>query len=154
MGLLDALIDNRIDVVATDHAPHTEEEKNNSYFKAPSGGPLVQHSLVAMLEFYHRGELSLERIVEKMCHAPADCFQLKQRGYIREGYYADLVVVDIHQKWKVEKDTIYYKVKWSPFEGKEFKSKVLKTFVNGELVYNEGEFNTSVKGMRLEFDRG
>ncbi len=154
LGLLDALIDNRIDVVATDHAPHTEEEKDNSYFKAPSGGPLVQHSLVAMLEFYHRGELSLERIVEKMCHAPADCFQLKQRGYIREGYYADLVVVDIHQKWKVEKDTIYYKVKWSPFEGKEFKSKVLKTFVNGKLVYDEGEFNTSVKGMRLEFDRG
>ena len=112
-----ALIDDRIDIIATDHAPHTIDEKNNTYFKAPSGGPLVQHALVAMLEFYHQGKVSLEWIVEKMCHAPATCFQVKERGFIREGYYADLVVVDLNKPWAVEKDNILYHCGWSPFEG-------------------------------------
>ncbi len=153
LALLQALKDNKIDVIATDHAPHTMDEKANGYFKAPSGGPLVQHSLVAMLEFYHRGELSLEKIVEKMCHAPADCFQVEKRGYIRPGYFADLVVVDIDKSWKVSKENTYYKVGWSPFDGKEFKSQVLKTFVNGSLVYDEGKFDENYRGLRLSFDR-
>ncbi len=152
-ALLQALIDNKIDVIATDHAPHTAEEKDNNYFDAPSGGPLVQHSLVSMLEFYHRGELSLEQIVTKMCHAPADCFSLEKRGFIKEGYFADLVVVDIDNKWTADKSNVLYKVGWSPFDGKEFKSKVLKTFVNGSLVYNNGEFMEDFRGDRLLFDK-
>ena len=152
-GVWEALLDNRIDIIATDHAPHTIEEKENSYFKAPSGGPLVQHALVAMLEFYHQGKVSLEWIVNKMCHAPADCFHLKDRGFIREGYFADLVVVDIDKSWTVAKDNILYDCGWSPFEGTEFKSSVSKTFVNGNLVYDNGIFDESTRGMRLEFDR-
>ena len=148
-----ALIDDRIDIIATDHAPHTIDEKNNTYFKAPSGGPLVQHALVAMLEFYHQGKVGLEWIVKKMCHAPATCFQVKERGFIREGYYADLVVVDLDKPWVVKKDNILYQCGWSPFEGETFKSSVVKTFVNGNLVYDGGVFNESHRGMRLEFDR-
>jgi dihydroorotase len=152
-GVWAALLDDRIDIIATDHAPHTLEEKQNTYFKAPSGGPLVQHALVAMLEFYHQGKVSLEWIVNKMCHAPADCFQLKERGFIKEGYYADLVVLDIDKSWSVTKDNILYHCGWSPFEGQEFKSSVSQTFVNGNLVYNKGTFDESTRGMRLEFDR-
>ena len=148
-----ALLDDRIDIIATDHAPHTLEEKQNTYFKAPSGGPLVQHALVAMLEFYHQGKVSLEWIVTKMCHAPADCFQLKDRGFIREGFFADLVVVDPNKPWKVTKQNILYQCAWSPFEGTVFKSSVSKTFVNGNLVYNQGVFDETTRGMRLEFDR-
>jgi len=148
-----ALLDDRIDIIATDHAPHTLEEKQNTYFKAPSGGPLVQHALVAMLEFYHQGKVSLEWIVTKMCHAPADCFQLKDRGFIREGFYADLVVVDPNKPWTVTKQNILYQCAWSPFEGTVFKSSVRKTFVNGNLVYNQGVFDETTRGMRLEFDR-
>ena len=152
-GVWKALIDDRIDIIATDHAPHTIDEKNNKYFEAPSGGPLVQHALVAMLEFYHQGKVSLEWIVEKMCHAPATCFQVKERGFIREGYYADLVVVDLDKPWVVAKDNILYHCGWSPFEGETFKSSVVKTFVNGNLVYDGGTFDESHRGMRLEFDR-
>ena len=152
-GLLKALIENKIDVIATDHAPHTSKEKDNNYFEAPSGGPLVQHSLVAMLEFYHRGELSLEQIITKMCHAPADCYAVKDRGYIKAGYYADLVVVDLDNPWEVNSDNIFYKVGWSPFDGKTFKSKVEKTFVNGSLVYNDGTFDEEYKGMRILFNK-
>ena len=152
-GVWAALLDDRIDIIATDHAPHTLEEKQNTYFNAPSGGPLVQHALVAMLEFYHQGKVSLEWIVNKMCHAPADCFQLKERGFIKEGYYADLVVLDIDKPWTVAKDNILYHCGWSPFEGQEFKSSINKTFVNGNLVYNKGVFDESTRGMRLEFDR-
>lgn len=148
-----ALLDDRIDIIATDHAPHTLEEKQNTYFKAPSGGPLVQHALVAMLEFYHQGKVSLEWIVTKMCHAPADCFKLKDRGFIREGFYADLVVVDPNKPWTVTKQNILYQCAWSPFEGTVFKSSVSKTFVNGNLVYNQGVFDETSRGMRLEFDR-
>ena len=148
-----ALLDDRIDIIATDHAPHTLEEKQNTYFKAPSGGPLVQHALVAMLEFYHQGKVSLEWIVTKMCHAPADCFQLKERGFIREGFFADLVVVDPNKPWTVTKQNILYQCAWSPFEGTVFKSSVSKTFVNGNLVYNQGVFDETTRGMRLEFDR-
>ncbi len=152
-GVWEALLDDRIDIIATDHAPHTIEEKENSYFKAPSGGPLVQHALVAMLEFYHQGKVSLEWIVNKMCHAPSDCFQLKERGFIRKGYYADLVVLDTDKSWTVAKDNILYDCGWSPFEGEEFKSSISKTFVNGNLVYDNGTFDESTRGMRLEFDR-
>ena len=148
-----ALLADRIDIIATDHAPHTLEEKQNTYFKAPSGGPLVQHALVAMLEFYHQGKVSLEWIVTKMCHAPADCFQLKDRGFIREGFFADLVVVDPNKPWTVTKQNILYQCAWSPFEGTVFKSSVRKTFVNGNLVYNQGVFDETTRGMRLEFDR-
>lgn len=152
-GVWKALLDDRIDIIATDHAPHTIEEKENTYFKAPSGGPLVQHALVAMLEFYHHGKISLERVVEKMCHAPADCFQVKERGYLREGYYADIVVLDMDKPWTVVKENILYHCGWSPFEGKEFRASVHKTFVNGNLVYNEGVFDESSRGMRIQYNR-
>lgn len=148
-----AVLDNRIDVIATDHAPHTMEEKAASYFKAPSGGPLVQHALVAMLDFVHEGWISIERVVEKMAHAPAVLFQIADRGFIREGYMADLVLVDLNQEWSVSSSNILYKCGWSPFEGHTFKSKVLKTFVNGELVYDDGVFNESVFGQRMKFNR-
>ncbi len=152
-ALWKALLDDRLDVIATDHAPHTIEEKINIYFKASAGGPLVQHSLPAMLDFYHRGKISLEKIVDKMCHAPAKCFQVEKRGFIREGYFADLVIVDVNAQTKVEKDNILYKCGWSPFEGHTFKSKITHTFVNGNLVYHNGEFDESEKGRRLFFDR-
>jgi dihydroorotase len=152
-ALFNGLLSNKLDVIATDHAPHTLEEKDNTYFKAPSGGPLVQHSLQAMLEFYHQGKISLEKIIEKMCHAPADIFNVKNRGYIKEGYWADLVLVDLNATQQVDKSNIYYKCGWSPFEGVTFHSKIAYTFVNGNLVYENGTFNESVKGMALEFDR-
>jgi dihydroorotase len=152
-GVWKALLDNRIDVIATDHAPHTFEEKQNTYFKAPSGGPLVQHSLTALLEFYHQGKISLEDIVQKACHNVAILFEVDRRGYIREGYHADFVLVDMNNPWTVSKENILYKCKWSPFEGTTFHSKVLQTFVNGHLVYNNGTFDESVKGQRLSFNR-
>jgi dihydroorotase len=152
-AILQAVLDNRIDVIATDHAPHTIEEKQNTYFKAPSGGPLVQHALVAMLEMYHQGKISLEKIVEKMSHAPAELFQVASRGYIREGYKADLVLVDLNNSWTVEKGNVLSKCGWSPFEDYTFHSKVMSTFVNGNRVYNDGQFNESVKGERLLFNR-
>jgi len=152
-AILQGVLDNKIDIIATDHAPHTLEEKKQTYFKAPSGGPLVQHALTAMLELHKRGKISLEKIAEKMSHAVADCFQIEKRGYIREGYFADLVLVDLNSPWKVEPSNILYKCGWSPFEGETFSSKVTHTFVSGHLAYNEGAFNESQKGMRLEFDR-
>lgn len=149
-----ALLDDRIDVIATDHAPHTLEEKQNPYTKAPSGGPLVQHTLVAMIDFYHQGKISLERIAEKMSHAVAECFQVEKRGFIREGYFADLVLVDLEKPWTVSKENIRAKCGWSPFENHTFKSKVEKTFVSGHLAYSDGQLNESVLGQRLTFDRG
>lgn len=148
-----AVLDDRIDIIATDHAPHTWEEKQNKYFGAPSGGPLVQHSLVAMLDFYHQGRISLERIADKMSHNPAIAFQIKDRGFIREGYFADLVLVDLNDPWKVGKDNIEAKCKWSPFEGHEFRSKVKKTWVSGHLAYEGGKFDETQKGKRLHFNR-
>ena len=152
-GLWKALLDDRIDVIATDHAPHTLDEKKNVYTKAPSGGPLVQHALVAMLENYHRGKISLEKIVEKMCHNPAILFQIKNRGYIREGYKADLVLVDLHSPWTVNKDNLLYKCGWSPFEGFTFKSRISHTFINGKLLYQNFKFGKPSAAERLEFDR-
>jgi dihydroorotase len=152
-ALFKALLDNKLDVVATDHAPHTLEEKNNTYFKAPSGGPLVQHSLQAMLEFYLQGRISLEKIVEKMCHAPAICFQVRNRGFIRPGYFADLVLVDINTTFTVNGANILYKCGWSPFEGNTFNSTITHTFVNGNLVYEKGVIHDIARGMRLQFDR-
>jgi dihydroorotase len=152
-AIFQALLDDRIDVIATDHAPHTLEEKQNSYFKAPSGGPLVQHALVAMLEFYHQKKISLEKVVEKMCHAPAVCFQIDKRGYIRKGYWADLVLVDLNDPWTVSKQNILYKCGWSPFEGQQFQSKVSHTWVNGTLAYHDGQLNKKVRGARLLFNR-
>ena len=152
-AVFQALLDDRIDIIATDHAPHTLEEKNNTYFNAPSGGPLVQHALVAMLELYHQGKIRLEKIVEKMCHAPAICFQVENRGFIREGYAADLVLVEIDNPWEVNKDNILYKCAWSPFEGNTFRSRVTHTWVNGHLAYQNGTFDESQKGHRLTFDR-
>ena len=151
--LLKALDRNLLDVVATDHAPHTKEEKNNVYTKAPSGGPLVQHALPAMLEFYHQGKLSLEKIVEKMCHNPAILFDINKRGYIKEGYKADLVLVDTQSPWTVNSQNIFYKCGWSPFEGTTFKSRVTHTFVNGNLVFENFKFNTGLFGERLQFNR-
>lgn len=152
-GLLTALLDNKLDIIATDHAPHTIIEKSGNYFKALSGGPLVQHALPAMLELYHQGQISLEKIVEKMCHNVAEIYRIKERGFLREGYYADLVLVDLNSEWKVTSENILYKCKWSPFENQHFKSRVLKTFVNGNLVYDNGIFNESKKGMRLKFSK-
>ena len=152
-SLLKALLDNRLDIIATDHAPHTWEEKQNHYWQAPSGGPLIQHTLTTMLEFYHEGKITLEKIVEKMSHAPADCFQVKDRGYIREGCYADLVLVDLNNPWKVNKENILYKCGWSAFEGYSFQSKISHTIVSGHLAYAEGVFDESKKGERLLFNR-
>ena len=152
-AILDAVLANKIDIIATDHAPHTLEEKQQTYFKAPSGGPLVQHALPAMLEYYHKGKISLERIVEKMCHAPAECFQLADRGYIREGYWADLVLVDVNSPWTVDKSNVLYHCQWSPFEGYQFNSMVTHTIVNGNLVWENGTLRDSSRGMRLTFNR-
>ena len=151
-GLWEALLDDRIDVIATDHAPHTWEEKQNVYTKCPSGAPLVQHSLVVMLENYKNGKISLERIVEKMAHNPAILFRIEKRGFIREGYKADLVLVDLNQNWTVEKENILYKCGWSPLEGTEFHSKVTHTFVNGKLVYENGKITQEKFGERLLFE--
>jgi dihydroorotase len=153
-GIFDAMLDDRIDVIATDHAPHTWDEKQNSYFKAPSGGPLVQHSLVALLEFYHDKKMSIEKIVEKACHNPAILFQISKRGFIREGYFADLVLVDTNCQWKVERDNIISKCRWSPFEHLQFRSAVTHTIVSGHNAYDNGRFNESQMGERLLFNRG
>ncbi len=150
-ALLKALLENKIDVVATDHAPHTLAEKENVYTKAASGGPMVQHSLVLLLEMMHHGKLSLEKVVEKMCHAPAELFRIKERGFIREGYFADLAIVDLDNSWEVRPENIFYKCAWSPLLGQQFKSKVVSTFVNGHMVYNQGEFIEKGKGKRLYF---
>jgi len=153
-ALLNSTVNDVIDIIATDHAPHTAEEKNNTYFKAPSGGPLVQHSLVAMLELWHRKMISSEKIVEKMCHNPAILFNIKERGFIREGYKADLCLVDPDDPWTVSKDNILYKCGWSPFEGTTFRSKVMKTIINGTIVYDDGVINEDYRGEKLVFDRG
>jgi dihydroorotase len=152
-ALFQALLDDKLDVIATDHAPHTLEEKSNTYFNAPSGGPLVQHALPAMLEFYKIGKISLEKIVEKMCHNPSILFQIKDRGFVKEGHFADLVLVDLDKSWEVTKENILYKCGWSPFEGEIFSSEVTHTFVNGHLVYEYGCFDESKKGQRLKFNR-
>lgn len=150
-ALFPALLDNRLDIIATDHAPHTWEEKQNSYFNAPSGVPLVQHSLNVMLEFYQQGKISLERIVEKMCHAPADCFRVDGRGYLDEGAWADVVIVDLEKEWQVAKENVHYKCNWSPFEGHTFKGQVEQVIVSGHLAYRHGEFFEKKKGERLLF---
>ncbi|MGX1928471.1 dihydroorotase [Flagellimonas sp. 2504JD4-2] len=151
--LWEALLDDRIDVIATDHAPHTLEEKDNPYTKAPSGGPLVQHALLAMLQKEQQGKISLEKIVEKMCHNPAKLFDLDRRGFIKEGYYADLVHVNRNTQNEVKKANILYKCGWSPFEGVTFGSEVARTFVNGHLAYEFGSFSTEKNAKRLTFDR-
>jgi dihydroorotase len=152
-GLWKGLLDDRLDVIATDHAPHTLEEKNEPYEKAHAGLPLVQHPMLLMLHYYKQGKIVLEKIVEKMSHAVADCFQIKDRGYIREGYFADLVLVDINKPTTVSKDNILYKCGWSPLEGFEFPATITHTFVNGRLIYENGVFDESQNGMRLLFDR-
>ncbi|GAB4158770.1 MAG: dihydroorotase [Winogradskyella sp.] len=151
--LLKALLDDRIDVIATDHAPHTLEEKSNPYTSAPSGGPLVQHALVALLEMHHQGKISIEKIVEKACHNPAILFDVEKRGYIKEGYFADLVIVDLNSPWTVNKANILYKCGWSPFEGNTFKSRVTHTILNGQLVYNNFKVLNVKAAKRLTFNR-
>ena len=152
-ALFQALLDDKLDVIATDHAPHTLDEKDSTYFKAPSGGPLVQHALPAMLEFYKNGDISLERVVEKMCHNPAICFQIEKRGFVKEGYFADLVLVDLEKPWEVTKENILYKCGWSPFEGETFNAQITHTFVNGHITYEYGSFDESKRGKRLKFNR-
>ena len=152
-GLWKALLDDRLDIIATDHAPHTLKEKSNSYLKAPSGGPLVQHALLALLEKVSEKVISIEKLVEKACHNPAIIFQIENRGFIREGYYADLVLIDLKAPQTVCKENILYKCGWSPFEGTTFSSSVTHTFVNGVLMYHEGVFNNEVKGKRITFNR-
>lgn len=152
-GLLEALINNSLDIIATDHAPHTIDEKSGSYFKSMSGGPLVQHALPAMLQIYHQGKISIEKIVEKMSHHVAEIYRIKERGYIREGYYADIVLVDLNKEWVVTPDNILYKCGWSPYLNQCFNSKIIKTFVNGNLVYDQGNFNENIKGKRLYFSK-
>jgi len=148
-----ALLDNRIDVIATDHAPHTLEEKKNVYTKAPSGGPMVQHALVAMFEAHHKGKISVEKLVEKMCHNPAILFQIEKRGFIKKGYFADLVIVNPNNPWSVNKDNLFYKCGWSPFDGSTFKSRITHTFVNGTLVYNNFKIMDVKAAKRLTFNR-
>lgn len=150
-AILQAVINGKIDVIATDHAPHTIAEKSLPYAQAPSGGPLVQHALNAMIELYKQKKISLEKIVERMCHAPAILFRIKNRGFVRKGYYADLVLVDLEKEFTVSRSNIYYKCGWSPFEGTTFGSQVTHTFVNGHLAFVHGSFNETEKGQRLEF---
>jgi dihydroorotase len=152
-SLIKGINNNLIDVVASDHAPHTIAEKSNSYFKAPSGGPLIQHSLVAMMEMYHQGIFSIEKIVEKMCHNPSILFRIKERGFIREGYKADICLIDPENPWTVNKENILYKCGWSPFEGFTFRSKVISTIVNGNIVFDNGTINENYRGQRLTFNR-
>jgi dihydroorotase len=152
-GILKAVLNGRIDVIATDHAPHTLEEKSLPYLQAPSGGPLVQHALPAMLELYHQDKISLEQIAEKMVHNVATCFQVEKRGFIREGYWADLVLVNLNDPWKVSTDNILYKCKWSPFEGTIFRSKIVTTLVSGNVVWDKDKLVESVQGKRLRFTR-
>jgi len=151
-SLLAAVLNDKLDVIATDHAPHTIEEKQSKYFESPSGGPMVQHALTAMLELVHLGKISIEKVVEKMCHAPARLFGIKDRGFIEPGLKADLVLVDMDQEWTVAHKNIHYKCGWSPLEGETFHSKVSHTWVNGQLAYKEGLFNEMVRGERLEFE--
>lgn len=153
VGLWEALLDDRIDIVATDHAPHTWEEKQNVYTKTPSGAPLVQHSLVAMIEHFKKGKISLEKIVEKMCHNPAILFQIEKRGFVKEGFKADLVLVDLDDEFTVSKENILYKCGWSPLEGTTFHSKITHTFVNGNLVFENGKVSEEKFGERLLFER-
>jgi len=153
LGLWKALLDDRIDVLATDHAPHTLDEKNNNYLNAPSGGPLVQHALIALLEKVKEGVIPIEKAVEKMSHNPAKLFQIEKRGFIKEGYFADIVLIDVNKPQTVTKDNILYKCGWSPFEGTTFSSTITHTFVNGHLIYNNGIFNDTVKGKRITFNR-
>ena len=148
-----ALLDHRIDVIATDHAPHTKEEKANTYLNAPSGGPLVQHALPAMMQKVHDGVIDMETLVQKMCHNPAILFRVENRGFLREGFHADFVLVDPNRPWSVSKDNILYKCGWSPFEGTLLKSRVTHTFVGGHLVYRHGQIDSSMKGSRLKFNR-
>jgi len=152
-ALWEALLDDRLDIIATDHAPHTWEEKNEPYEKAHAGLPLVQHSLLLMLHYVKEGKISLEKVVEKMSHAVARCFQIKERGYIREGYYADLILVDMNKTYTVSKENILYKCSWSPLEGFTFPATVTNTFVNGHMVYGNNVFDESHMGMRMKFDR-
>lgn len=152
-ALWEALLDDRLDIIATDHAPHTLEEKQQPYPKAPSGIPLVQHSLLLMLQYVQEGRLSLEKVVEKMCHAPAQCFEIAGRGYIQEGYFADLVLVDLHDTTSVTKESILYQCGWSPFEGHRFPAVIRYTLVNGNIVYDNGVIRKAAPGMRLSFDR-
>ncbi|HEY9535318.1 MAG TPA: dihydroorotase [Mucilaginibacter sp.] len=152
-GILKAVLDGRIDVIATDHAPHTIEEKAQPYLHAPSGGPLVQHVLVAMLELYHHQKITLEQIAEKMAHNVAICFQVEKRGFIREGYFADLVLVDLNKPWQVNKENILYKCGWSPFEGTTFRSSVRHTIVSGNLAWSDGKFVSDISGRRMSFER-
>jgi dihydroorotase len=153
IALFEALLDDKIDIVATDHAPHTLEEKSRNYFNAPSGAPLVQHALAAMLEFFHQGKISLEKIVQKMCHNPAILFRIEKRGFLREGYWADMVLVNPDDPWTVDPSGLLYKCGWSPMEGQQFHSRITHTFVNGNLVYERGQVYDSIKGMRLMFNR-
>lgn len=150
-AILQAVLDNRIDVIATDHAPHTREEKEQPYFSAPSGGPLVQHSIVAMMEFVRQGKITVERMVEKMCHNPAILFRIEDRGFVREGAFADLVILDPDQPWQVQSSNILAKCGWSPFEGHMFHSRVTHTFVSGHLAYKNGVFHEGQSGMRMSF---
>lgn len=152
-ALLEAVKSNKIDTIATDHAPHTWNEKNRDYLHSPSGGPMIQHSLPAMLELHHRNLIDLKTIVEKMCHAPARIFSIEKRGFIREGYWADLVLVNSDKSWRVSKNNILYKCGWSPLEGQLFKNRIEKTFVNGELVYDNGTINEDIRGKALTFNR-
>jgi len=149
-GLLKALIEDKIDLVTTDHAPHTLEEKQKSYFQSMSGAPMVQHSLNIMLEFYKQGLISLEKIAEKMCHNPATLYHIEKRGFIREGYFADLTLVDLDSSWTVTKENLLYKCGWSPVEGTTFQTKVTHTFVNGNLVFANGVFDETTKGQALK----
>ena len=150
-GLLQALKENKLDIIATDHAPHSLEEKSGSYFQSKSGGPLVQHALPILLELYHQNKISLKEIVKRISHNVAEIYRIKDRGYIREGYYADLVLIDLHNNWTASQDSILYKCQWSPFTGYQFKSKVITTFVNGNSVFDNGKFNESNFGKRLLF---
>jgi len=152
-GILKAVLDGHIDVIATDHAPHTIEEKAQPYLQAPSGGPLVQHALPALLEMYHQGKITLEQIAEKAVHNVATCFQVEKRGYIREGYWADLVLVSLNNPWTVNKNNILYKCQWSPFEGTTFQSQIAHTIVSGNLAWSDGKFTTDVAGRRMSFER-
>jgi dihydroorotase len=152
-AILKAVLNGRIDVIATDHAPHTLEEKSKPYLQAPSGGPLVQHALPAMLELHHQGKITLEQIAEKMAHNVADCFQIENRGFIREGYWADLVLVKLNAPWTVSKDNILYKCKWSPFEGTTFQSSITTTLISGNIVYENGSLIETHAGKRLNFSR-
>jgi len=152
-AILQAVLDDHIDIIATDHAPHTIEEKSQEYSKAPSGGPLVQHALIAMLELYKKGKISLEKIVEKMAHSPAICFQVDKRGFIREGYWADLVLVDLNKPYAVNRGNVLSKCGWSPFEGEVFSSSVMSTIVSGNLVFDNGQIRDGIYGKRLKFNR-